>query len=175
MKLLEQEFAEDEVFLAVKETNDLEEAVNLLRQDCELCAGTMSIKDVIKMTHCEHSCCKDCAKNFFTIVITDQNISQAVCPFCREPANLADDDEVALDYYAKLDQILKDILDKDTHDLFQRKLRDRTLMKDPNFKWCYKVENIIQVVQKKSKTIRICVDCLCFLIAREVFKIETFF
>ena len=47
--------------------------------------------------------------------------------------------KVALEYYAKLDQILKDILDKDTHDLFQRKLRDRTLMKDPNFKWCYKV------------------------------------
>ena len=47
--------------------------------------------------------------------------------------------QVALDYYAKLDQILKDILEKDTHDLFQRKLRDRTLMKDPNFKWCYKV------------------------------------
>ena len=47
--------------------------------------------------------------------------------------------KVALEYYAKLDQILKDILEKDTHDLFQRKLRDRTLMKDPNFKWCYKV------------------------------------
>jgi hypothetical protein len=34
---------------------------------------------------------------------------------------------------------IQDILEKDTHDLFQRKLRDRTLMKDPNFKWCYKV------------------------------------
>ena len=82
---------------------------------------------------------QECATNFFTIVVTDQNISQAVCPFCREPKNLAEDDDLALDYYAKLDQILKDILDKDTHDLFQRKLRDRTLMKDPNFKWCYKV------------------------------------
>ena len=139
MKLLDQEFPEDEVFLAIKETEDFDQAVNLLKQDCELCANTMSIKDVIKMTHCEHSCCKDCATNFFSIVITDQNISQAVCPFCREPANLAEDDEVAFDYYAKLDQLLKDILEKDTHDLFQRKLRDRTLMKDPNFKWCYKV------------------------------------
>ena len=86
---------------------------------------------------------QECATNFFTIVVTDQNISQAVCPFCREPKNLAEDDDLALDYYAKLDQILKDILDKDTHDLFQRKLRDRTLMKDPNFKWCYKVRLMI--------------------------------
>merc|ERR1719347_1869281 len=157
VKLLDQEFPEDEVFLVVKETNDLDQAVNLLRQDCELCAGTMSIKDVIKMTHCEHSCCKDCATNFFTIVITDQNISQAVCPFCREPANLADDDEVALDYYAKLDQILKDILDKDTHDLFQRKLRDRTLMKDPNFKWCYKCPFGFLADPKNKKLV--CPDC----------------
>ena len=55
------------------------------------------------------------------------------------------DFQTALDYYAKLDQILKDILDKDTHDLFQRKLRDRTLMKDPNFKWCYKVSDLSTV------------------------------
>ena len=88
---------------------------------------------------------QECATNFFTIRVTDQNISQAVCPFCMEPKNLAEDDDLALDYYAKLDQILKDILDKDTHDLFQRKLRDRTLMKDPNFKWCYKVRILLVI------------------------------
>ena len=112
---------------------------------------------------------EECATNFFTIVVTDQNISQAVCPFCRwdiytrksstkknicrEPSNLAEDDDLALDYYAKLDQILKDILDKDTHDLFQRKLRDRTLMKDPNFKWCYKVGLLILLFARSYRNI----------------------
>ena len=47
------------------------------------------------MPSCDHKCCTECATNFFSIVITDQNISQAVCPFCREPANLAEDDEVS--------------------------------------------------------------------------------
>ena len=37
------------------------------------------------------------------------------------------------------DVMIKPIVDQDVHDLFQRKIRDRTLMKDPNFKWCYKV------------------------------------
>ena len=116
---------------------------------------------------------EECATNFFTIVVTDQNISQAVCPFCRwdiytrksstkknicrEPSNLAEDDDLALDYYAKLDQILKDILDKDTHDLFQRKLRDRTLMKDPNFKWCYKCSSGFIADPKNKKLV--CPDC----------------
>jgi len=157
VKLLEQEYPEEDVFLVIKETSDFDQAVKLIRQDCELCAEVVSLKDVIKMPHCDHSFCKDCATNFFTIVVTDQNISQAVCPFCREPSNLADDDDVALDYYAKLDQILKDILDKDTHDLFQRKLRDRTLMKDPNFKWCYKCPFGFLADPKNKKLV--CPDC----------------
>ena len=139
VKLLEEKWPEEEVWLVIKETKEYEEALKLLVQECELCADQVTFRQMIKMPLCEHKCCKDCATNHFTIVITDQNISQVVCPFCREPSNLAEDDEVALDYYAKLDQILKDILDQNTHDLFQRKLRDRTLMKDPNFKWCYKV------------------------------------
>ena len=45
---------------------------------------------------------------------------------------------------------VQDIMEKDVHDLFQRKLRDRTLMKDPNFKWCYKV-SLKAKRQKKGK------------------------
>ena len=84
--------------MVIKQVETYEEAVGLLQQDCELCASTVTFKQVQKMPHCDHKCCTDCATNFFSIVITDQNISQAVCPFCREPANLAEDDEVAYMY-----------------------------------------------------------------------------
>lgn len=94
---------------------------------------------MISMLKCTHRCCRDCAKNYFTLIITDRNISDAVCPFCKEP-EIAEDDET-LDYYSNLDILLKNILEPTTHELFQRKLRDRTLMKDPNFKWCIKVGN----------------------------------
>lgn len=84
-----------------------------------------------------HRCCSDCAQNYFTLMVTDRSISDAVCPFCKEP-ELADEDE-ALEYFSNLDILLKAILDTEVHELFQRKLRDRTLMQDPNFKWCVKV------------------------------------
>ena len=106
------------------------------------------------MINCDHKCCTECATNFFTIVIKDKSIGEAICPFCNEPSNLANDDDVALAYYAKLDIVLKNILDKDTHDLFQRKLRDRTLMKDPNFKWCYKVRKLVLGEKMSIKTIK---------------------
>lgn len=63
------------------------------------------------------------------------------CPFCKQPelhCNEYPEDE-AIDYFGNLDILLKGILDEAVHELFQRKLRDRTLMQDPNFKWCVKV------------------------------------
>jgi len=112
---------------------------------------------VVKMVECEHICCRECAVNFFSVVIKDQNINQAVCPFCQAPGDLGEDDDVALKYFADLDILLKDLLEKEVHDLFQRKLRDRTLMKDPNFKWCYKCPFGFLADPKNKKLV--CPDC----------------
>lgn len=102
------------------------------------------------MLKCIHRCCNECAKNYFTIQISDRNITDAVCPFCKEP-NLKDanEDEV-LEYFSNLDIQLKTLLDPPIHELFQRKLRDRTLMQDPNFKWCIQVFIYIQITSQSS-------------------------
>ena len=96
---------------------------------------------MISMLKCTHRCCKECAKNYFTLIITDRNISDAICPFCKEPE--LNEEDVILEYFSNLDILLKNILDFNIHELFQRKLRDRTLMKDPNFKWCVQVRFLI--------------------------------
>lgn len=95
---------------------------------------------MISMLKCVHRCCRECAKNYFTIQITDKSIVDCVCPFCKLPelSHDASEDEIT-DYFANLDILLKGILEADSHELFQRKLRDRTLMQDPNFKWCVQV------------------------------------
>lgn len=93
------------------------------------------------MLRCTHTCCRECAQNYFTIQITDRNIMECICPFCKHPElysiDISEDD--VSDYFANLDILLKGILSEDVHELFQRKLRDRTLMQDPNFKWCVQV------------------------------------
>ena len=102
----------------------------------------MTLRQVVEMPSCEHRCCQQCAGNYFTIAIKDKSINEAFCPFCQAPKDvLADDtkDDEASEYFAKLDAILRKAVAEDVYDLFQRKLRDRALMRDPNFKWCYKV------------------------------------
>lgn len=93
------------------------------------------------MLKCVHRCCRECAKNYFTVQITDRNIMDCTCPFCKMPdltSAVISEDEVS-DYFANLDILLKGILEPEVHELFQRKLRDRTLMQEPNFKWCVQV------------------------------------
>lgn len=48
-------------------------------------------------------------------------------------------EDVILEYFSNLDILLKNILQSDVHDLFQRKIRDRALLRDPHFKWCVEV------------------------------------
>lgn len=96
---------------------------------------------MISMLKCTHCCCQECAKNYFTVQITDRSIMDCTCPFCKQPELHCSDypEDEAIDYFGNLDILLKGILDEAVHELFQRKLRDRTLMQDPNFKWCVKV------------------------------------
>jgi len=91
------------------------------------------------MLKCVHRCCRECAQHYFTVQITDRTISDATCPFCKEPRLDDSTDDDVLEYFSNLDILLKNILDAGVHELFQRKLRDRTLVQDPNFKWCVKV------------------------------------
>lgn len=92
------------------------------------------------MLKCVHRCCRECSKNYFTVQITDKNIMDCTCPFCKLPeVNAETSEDELLDYFGNLDILLKGILEPEVHELFQRKLRDRTLMLDPNFKWCVQV------------------------------------
>lgn len=102
------------------------------------------------MLKCVHRCCRDCVKNYFTVQIMDRSIADCVCPFCNMPevhTNETPEDEI-LEYFSHLDILLKGILDTEVHELFQRKLRDRTLMQDPNFKWCAQVKHKLTYVER---------------------------
>ncbi|KOC61772.1 E3 ubiquitin-protein ligase RNF31 [Habropoda laboriosa] len=155
--LLALKFGDVEALQAAKECSSVESALAFLQQECELCTGRFAMSQMVSMLKCVHRCCNECAKNYFTIQISDRNITDAVCPFCKEP-NLKDagEDEV-LEYFSNLDIQLKTLLDPPIHELFQRKLRDRTLMQDPNFKWCIQCSSGFYADPDHKRLI--CPDC----------------
>ncbi|XP_076048722.1 uncharacterized protein LOC143029731 [Oratosquilla oratoria] len=135
--LMSLDFEETMSITAAEECSSIYTALQFLQQECELCAEKYPMGKMVSMLHCIHRCCHDCAKTYFTFQIKTKNIREVRCPFCSEP-DLDASEEIATEYFNNLDILLKNILDSGTHELFQRKLRDWTLMKDPNFRWCNK-------------------------------------
>ncbi|KAK2585494.1 hypothetical protein KPH14_010147 [Odynerus spinipes] len=155
--LLALKFGDAEAIHAAKECGSVESALAFLQQECELCTGRYAMSQMISMLKCTHRCCNECAKNYFTIQISDRSIIDAVCPFCKEP-NLRDaNEDDVLEYFSNLDIQLKSLLDPPIHELFQRKLRDRTLMQDPNFKWCIQCSSGFYADPEHKRLI--CPDC----------------
>lgn len=68
--LIDLRFNEVDAILAAKECSDLDKALAFLQQDCELCAETYPMNQMVSMLKCTHKCCKHCAKNYFTIQVT---------------------------------------------------------------------------------------------------------
>uniref|UniRef100_A0A8D8RMC7 E3 ubiquitin-protein ligase RNF31 n=1 Tax=Cacopsylla melanoneura TaxID=428564 RepID=A0A8D8RMC7_9HEMI len=157
VKLMRMSFDQELSVAAAKDCSTEQAALAYLQQECTLCAGKYPMGQMVSMLECEHHCCNDCATAYFTLTITERSINDCVCPFCSAPDLKAFNDDRALDYFSNLDILLKTIVDEKAHELFQRKLRDRTLMQDPNFKWCTKCSSgfIADPRQKKF----ICPDC----------------
>ncbi|XP_054281875.1 E3 ubiquitin-protein ligase lubel-like isoform X3 [Macrosteles quadrilineatus] len=157
VKLLELNFDREASISAATECSSLQSALTFLQQDCQLCAGKYTMNQMVSMLECEHRCCKDCALHYFTLQITERSINDCVCPFCKLPELHSCDPDKALDYFSNLDILLKGLLEETVHELFQRKLRDRTLMQDPHFKWCVKCSSGF-IANPRQKRL-VCPDC----------------
>ncbi|XP_032875472.1 E3 ubiquitin-protein ligase RNF31 isoform X2 [Amblyraja radiata] len=133
----DQNFSAEDVMEVVQSGLNYESALRYLSHECPICSEQVSFSRVVTMTHCSCSFCENCFKNYFTSVIKEQSIVNVVCPICRAP-NLKSPKhkEDITEYFNFMDIQIRHYLDGKTHELFQRKLRDRTLMEMANFRWC---------------------------------------
>lgn len=154
-ELIDMSFDEEDAILAAEQCESIYQAVNFLQQECELCAANYPISQMVSLLNCVHRACKECLKAYFTIQIRDRNIMELLCPFCNEP-DLSDED-VELNYFNNIDILLKGLVDNEVYDLFQQKLRDRALMKDPNFRWCSQCSS--GFITYPNQVRLVCPDC----------------
>ncbi|XP_078396775.1 uncharacterized protein LOC144679827 isoform X1 [Cetorhinus maximus] len=137
LSLQDQNFNAEDVMEVVQSGLNYESALRYLSHECPICSDHVSFSKIVTMTHCSCSFCKDCFKNYFSSVIKEKNIVNIVCPMCSTPDlkshHLQEDN---MEYFNLLDIQIRHYLDEEIHELFQRKLRDRTLMEMPNFRWC---------------------------------------
>lgn len=73
--LIQMKFREDKALWAATQCKTIEEAIDILQQECELCMETFPMNRIVFMLKCDHSCCEDCVKNYFTIQVICFNIA----------------------------------------------------------------------------------------------------
>ncbi|XP_060680369.1 E3 ubiquitin-protein ligase RNF31 isoform X4 [Hemiscyllium ocellatum] len=137
MSIQDNNFTAEDVMEAVQSGLNFESALRYLSHECPICGEHVTFSKVVTMTYCNCSFCKDCFRQYFSSVIKEKSIVNMVCPKCSAPdlksPNLQED---VTEYFNFLDIQIRYYLDEGLHELFQRKLRDRTLMEMPNFRWC---------------------------------------
>ncbi|RVE61393.1 hypothetical protein OJAV_G00170150 [Oryzias javanicus] len=137
MTLQGQSFSPADALEAVQLNKDFSSALKFLTHTCPICHEQVSFSKIVTMTHCSCFLCQTCFKAFFSVAIKERSVDQLVCPQCGKPEVRAQGGlEEATDYFNLLDTQIRHYLPGDIHELFQRKLRDRTLREMPNFCWC---------------------------------------
>ncbi|XP_078072185.1 uncharacterized protein LOC144495711 [Mustelus asterias] len=136
LSLQDQNFNAEDVLEVVQSDLNYESALRYLSHECPICRERVSFSKIVTMTHCSCSFCEDCFRNYFSSVIKEKSIANVVCPMCRKPDLKSHQPQEDMEYFNLLDIQIRHYLDGETHELFQRKLRDRTLMEMPNFRWC---------------------------------------
>ncbi|KAM4605060.1 E3 ubiquitin-protein ligase RNF31 isoform 2-T2 [Polymixia lowei] len=130
-------FNTTDVMEAVQLNRDLHSALKYLSHTCPICQDQVSFSKITTMTHCSCAFCESCFKAYFSAAIKEKSIEQLVCPLCSWPDIRGQGAlEESMDYFNLLDTQIRHYLDPQSHELFQRKLRDRTLQEMPNFRWC---------------------------------------
>jgi E3 ubiquitin-protein ligase RNF31 len=67
--LIELKFKKESALWAASQCSTIEDALEILQQECELCTERYPLNQMISMLKCTHQCCSECAKNYFTIQV----------------------------------------------------------------------------------------------------------
>lgn len=70
VSLIELKYPKESALWVSAQVSTIEQAIELLQQECELCTDKYPINHMITMLKCEHQCCKECASNYFTIQVS---------------------------------------------------------------------------------------------------------
>lgn len=117
---------------------DVQAALHYLDNECMICMDKFPRSKITCLSACgDNECryCLSCLEQHLTVCVNDKNIRDIVCPVCSRP-EFGCDEETKTNFINHVDVILRNMPDSRVHEIFQQKLRDFTLMRLSNFRWC---------------------------------------
>ncbi|XP_052816593.1 uncharacterized protein LOC128243102 isoform X2 [Mya arenaria] len=157
----------DDIIEAVRNCGDRRSSLIFLKQECGICFSYYPMSKICKLGTCHCNMCYECVKQNFEVVIREKHVRNWCCPLCDLPG--LEDEESASEYFEFLALLLNNMVCKEVMMVFDIKLRDWHLQKDPNFRWCaHCVTGFIW--DQPDRLEMTCVSCrkkTCFLCKRK--------
>ncbi|CAH1779905.1 unnamed protein product [Owenia fusiformis] len=149
----------EDIIEAVKtNSGDVYGTLDYLKQECEICYETFPMHYIRSMILCTCSICTSCMKQYMEQNIRESPAKNFVCPVCQVPD--IENNPQADNHFQMLNLMLGQLVEEDVLDLFQRKLRDWNIQKEPNFRWCASCEcGFIFNPQNPGQLKMVCPDC----------------
>ncbi|OWF56472.1 uncharacterized protein LOC110446780 [Mizuhopecten yessoensis] len=123
-----------EIVEAVKNCQDYKSSIVYLSQECQICMSRFAMSRIRSLSSCECKICVDCMRGYFEVCIREKHVRNLCCPLCSQPD--MEDSEMATNYLTFLTMLLQTIVSHEDLELYDSKLRDWNLQKDPHFRWC---------------------------------------
>ncbi|XP_062593006.1 uncharacterized protein LOC134254512 isoform X1 [Saccostrea cucullata] len=140
LKILDQDVARnnleatlEDIVEAVYNCGDRQSSLVYLQQECQCCFSYFPMSK-IRTLNCPCKICFDCMKSYFELNIREKHVRNLCCPICQHP-NM-DNKEEADEYLGFLTMLLNTMVGPDIKEIYETKLRDWYLQKDPKFRWC---------------------------------------
>ncbi|GAB1597634.1 E3 ubiquitin-protein ligase RNF31 isoform X1 [Argonauta hians] len=121
----------------VQNTTSMGLALKQLQIECKICFINHPQTKIMTLCSCDCKFCVSCFQGYFDYKINNDSVITWTCPLCFLPKFT--DSETDGDYFNILGlQIKQHGLNPKTITLYETKLRDWHLQRDPNFRWCQK-------------------------------------
>ncbi|XP_065676826.1 E3 ubiquitin-protein ligase RNF31-like isoform X2 [Hydra vulgaris] len=152
---------------AVKSNLFYNDCIRFLECDCCMCFNIYPRHKLTSNLHCQCQYCFNCYIEYLDVAITQNHISHLVCANCQLPTEEAAHKS---EYFQNLDNQIQHFvttnkLAPERYTLFQEKLRDFNLLRDPKFRWCAHCPNYGYIWENKDNKMccNKCQNYTCFL------------
>ncbi|KAI0211252.1 E3 ubiquitin-protein ligase RNF31 [Lamellibrachia satsuma] len=123
-----------DILESVKSCSNLSRSISYLQQECQLCLHHFSASQIHSLFLCQCKICIDCLTQYLELYVREKLIKEFVCPVCDEPDT--ENIDLAETHFEFLDMMIRTLMSPELYSLFEHKLTEWHLMRDPNFRWC---------------------------------------
>lgn len=113
--------------ISVQPVDPIEPSIHLESEECKICGSELGVDGAVALGRCEHVFCEPCFRDYLAFRLSERKIVGVTCPAFNCPVVLIEEE-------------LKRYFEPADYEKYQRFIREMELEKNPDLRWCPKID-----------------------------------